>query len=312
VNVRRTLERLRIDVLLEHGHHLTARCPSGAHDDKHPSWRVRIDGDKQGLHHCQACKFGGDLVDLVKHVKGYGTRTAAKAWIDKEGQEASPEDLRAPQVRLRVALAEERAFKLPAGVEVKPFERWSTAPARYARERGIDEEQANKWGLGYAVHGRLSGRLVVPVRDAKGRLASYMARTFVGADRRYLYPREEEHADHDVLFGEEHWRGQPNAVLTEGALKSLAVDRLGIPDVAQAAIGGSGVRPMHVAKLEARFKRVVVLTDNDPAGNDAGERMVMALRAGRFQAVRAKLEPGEDPDSVEPGRLGAVVVEALR
>ena len=55
-----------------------------------------------------------------------------------------------------------------------------------------------------------------------------------------------------------------------------------------------------------------MLTDNDPAGNDAGERMVMALRTGRVEAVRARLEQGEDPDSVEPERLGAVVVEALR
>jgi DNA primase len=83
--------------------------------------------------------------------------------------------------------------------------------------------------------------------------------------------------------------------VTEGALKSLAVERAR-PELAQAALGGSGLRPLHVAKL-ATFKLVVVLTDNDEPGVCAGDDMEAAL-SRHTKTVRVTLPVGKDPDSV--------------
>jgi DNA primase len=319
MDVEKILKRLGVEVVSRDRQHLTARCPF--HADREASWRIRLKGAKQGLNHCFSCKEGGDLLHLVKHLKGYGTDKGAREWLERQGEEVTVADLDAPRLVARFAPTSARAFALPEGVvSDRPLADWPSLPRRHVEGRGIPTEQAERWGLGYATVGRLEGRVVVPVRargGRGGRLASYMARAFVPSEKRYLYPREAEGADMDVMFGEEHWpRGRELVVVTEGAFKSLAVERVVGTERGVAALGGSGARPMHVAKL-ATFRRVVVLTDvardkapEDDAGERAGDELQAAL-AGHAETTRVRLPPGEDADSLTPADLRGFLREAV-
>lgn len=307
-DLRTILKRLGIEVVRESADHYEALCPY--HDDTNPSWRIRRRGERRGLHHCQACKEGGDLVELVKQCKGYGTRDGAKGWLEKIGEEVTVADLEAPAVRLVIQGGLARAFRMPAGVDTTPLEQWPGPVREYAEGRGLTAEQVARWGVGYALEGRLAGRIVVPVRRTGGELAGYMARAFGRSKRRYLYPYESEGADLSVMFGEAGWRGaRASVVLTEGALKSLAVERV-VPGAMHAALGGSGLRPMYVAKL-ATFQRVVVMTDEDPAGRRVGDELEAVLR-GAATTARVRLPEGKDADTVEPEVLRAALAAALR
>ena len=317
-SVERVLDRLGIRYE-RHGPHLSARCPY--HEDRTPSWRIRRHGDKKGLHFCQACKEGGDLVELIRHVRGLALRDSAKQWLEQH--ELSEEDVEAPPgINLKVVggvlgMEGKMAFKMPAGVVCgKPLSEWPGPPRQEVERRGITELQANLWDLGYAVEGRLAGRVVVPVSDRNGRLCSYMARSYGGHPRRYFYPSEEEGADMSVIFGEEVWPEyhpkQFTVVVTEGAFKSLAVERVVCAAAMPAALGGSPYPspPSVVAKLAA-FGRVLVMTDNDEAGNRCGDHLVECLRGHTFVA-RVKLPPDRDPDEMLPGELAEVLGPFLR
>jgi DNA primase len=309
VDLRAVLGKLGITITSETHDHFEALCPY--HDDSTPSWRIRRSGQRFALWHCKACGEGGDLLDLVQHVRGYAVRASARDWLELHERVVDRQDLDAPTIELRVA-SDAPAFRLPVGVEEsQSFEKWLSVPLAYAANRGLVAWQVARWGVTYAAEGKLSGRLVIPVRDRLGALCGYMARSWEPrARRRYLYPSEAEGADMDVMFGEQHWsRDSPVCVLTEGALKSLAVERVewgkGAPAVA--ALGGSGIRPMHAHKLASSFRRVVVLTDADEAGERAGDELQGHL-ARHVELRRCRLGKGEDADSVHPDRLR----EALR
>ena len=310
-NVERVLDRLGIRYERA-GHHLEALCPY--HEDHRPSWRIRRAGEKRGLHFCQACKEGGDLVELVMQVRGFGLRESAREWLERH--EFNEEDLEVPIVRMSI-VREKKPMKMPVGVVLgKLLEDWPGPARKEVERRGITEDQVLTWDLGYAVEGRLAGRVVVPVYNRHGELASYMARTYCDQTRRYLYPAEEEGADMSTLFGEWVWpEYHPKSftcIVTEGAFKSLAVERAVGGSVMEAALGGSPTPPAAstVAKL-ASFGRVLVFTDNDPSGNRCGDALEEALR-GHVTVARAKLPPGEDADEVDPERLRGLLGSALQ
>lgn len=302
VDVQRVLRRLGIEGDV-YGDHLVAICPF--HGGKKPHWRVRLRGERRGLHWCFSCQEGGDLYDLVMQVRDYGTRAAAVGWVEEHFGAATEEDLAIPTIEMVTGFAQRRTLRMPAGVTIgEPLEVWPTLVREYLELRGITRAQVTRWGIGYAVDGRLHGRIVIPIRDVYGELASYVGRAWHEMPKRFLYPREEEGQDLEVLFGEQYWprpiQMRGDVVVTEGAIKSLAVERV-FPAVCQAAIGGSDVRLMHVTKL-GTFRRVVVLTDADPAGERAGFELQAAL-AGTTRVERVRLPPGQDADKLPPQEL---------
>ena len=256
---------------------------------------------------CQACKWGGDLADLVQHVRGYATKTAAYDWLEEHGAKVEREDLVAPALELTTGQRQRAAFRMPRGFEAGPLSTWPTVPREYALSRGLDARQVATWGIGYAAEGRLNGRLVIPVVSRQGVLSGYMARAWdKAARRRYLYPHESEGADLDAVFGEQRWVRGTTCIVTEGALKSLAVERV-FPAWSHAALGGSGVRPMQLAKMAAAgFASVVVMTDGDEAGDRVGTELRTQLKRYVY-TTRCRLPPGQDADSIGPERLRAAL-----
>ncbi len=285
-----------------------ALCPY--HEDHDPSWMVRTAGPRAGQHHCYVCKEGGTLVDLVQHVRGYVTREMALEWLETASVEAPPEPLPS-EVRMVVPALRRRAFRVPAEVIFRPLAEWVTPPRQYLERRGVPAGQVARWGIGYAVDGRLGGRVVLVVRDTHGRPANYMGRAFGDQDRRYLYPHSKEEPRLDAMFGEEHWgEASTEVVVVEGGFNGLAVERA-VPDLPIAALGGSDVRMGHLTRL-ARFERVVVATDADAAGDAAAEALYAGL-ARRCDVVRARpvFDGGVDLDEACPRRVAELIVGAL-
>lgn len=270
----------------------TARWRAGREDS---TWSIRHRGERRGLHHCFACHRGGTLVDLVMHVIDIGYPTA-KQWLSELPEEPPP--VIPSGVRLEL---HDGSFRIPREVVWSdPLEEWPTPMRRYIAQRGVTVAQVQRWGIGYAVDGRLAGRVVIPIFDAStDEIVSYMART-ISKDpevERYLYPLGDDRADNDAMFGERGWpdvedRRDATVVITEGALNALAVDRAMRSSLYVASLGGSDVRPLHVAKL-ATFGRVVVCTDMDAAGDDAASELAAKL-ARHVSVARAILPPGTD------------------
>lgn len=316
VDVERLLKRLGIEAKKK-GKEWVAKCPNPAHDDHSPSWRMRDEpgATRHGYHKCWPCGFGGTAVDLVQKVLGIEDWREAKRWIEDA---AAPAAKQVEAVEVRVSPAR-RGFRLPAEVMIEPIEKWPAVAREYfVGERGLEPWQVERWGVGYAVEGRLRGRIVIVSRDAQGRPKRYTARSFTGAERRYLEPEVHERASESAMFGEQHWpdpRGsEPRDVLfvVEGAINGLALEAE-LPGIYFGATAGSQMRGLYGPKL-ATWKRLCVMTDPDDAG-DKLHAEIAASVARSCEVERLRLEPGMDQAklrTLHPGRLGAIVRAWLR
>lgn len=293
----------------QQGREWMALCPSPDHDDHKPSWSIRDEPGhaKHGFHGCWSCGFKGGLVGLVMAVRGCSMGEAV-AYLGKDAVEDAPEHVRLELERVHTRGA---AFVMPVGVTIEPMSKWPMNVAGYAASRGLISGQVDTWGIGYALGGKLAGRIVIPKRDAAGVLRGYTARTFLKSEKkRYLEPLEMEGADMSCLFGEAQWvdaRGGA-VVVTEGALNALAYAR--VCDHAVAALSGTKMANVHAAMKLARFARVYVATDADRAGDDAAEAIISLLER-RTECIRLRL-----PNKVDAVDLGdeqlARTMEAMR
>lgn len=294
VDIGRVLKRLGIDAK-QRGREWTALCPNPTHKDRAPSWRVRDEpgSSRHGKHHCYPCDFGGSVVDLVMTLRVLDYRGAME-WLEGADVGMSAEPLAGA---VRVDVLSTIGFRMPDGVVFGPLCEWVTPARRYAESRGITGEQVDRWGLGYAVDGKLEGRIVVPYRNAHGTPLGYTARTFLDDDRRYREPHPDERPWRSVMFGEQHWPAaleHPELspiLVTEGALNALAVERA-FPNAFVGALAGSTPNPAHVDKL-SRFGHVVLLTDPDAAGDRVAAQLA-GLLARYTRVSRVRLPEGTD------------------
>ncbi len=293
IDIEKVLARLHIEGT-KSGKEIYAKCPNRGHDDKDPSWRIRNDPGhkKHGMHLCWPCGFGGGVVGLVSAVLGI-SHADAKAWLGGEGEFNEP-----VPAAVDLVIPKPGVFVLPVGVVVEPLAKWVTPPRAYAESRGITPAQVDRWGLGWSIEGKLESRIVLPIRDSRGTLTGYTARSFNGSMRRYREPDENEHADRSVLFGEEFWppleqRACSRIYVGEGGINALANERaLAGLYPAVAALSGSHILPTTFLKL-ASFREVVIFRDNDKAGRRVADLLARGLARHR-RCLYVDFEPGRD------------------
>lgn len=290
VDVPALLDRLRVSHK-RRGRARIACCPLPLHNadgspDREPSWSMHDEpgSEKHSLHYCFGCKRGGGPADLAAAVLGIDLREA-REWI------LSGAVLREQDLPVRVIVSVRRGkppFLLPDGVVLAPIEEWPTPARAYLLERGVTASQAARWGLGYAVDGRLAMRVVVPVRDAAGAICSFVARSFTGAPKRYLEPREEDGADRGAIVGEHLWSPPERRralMLGEGVFDTWALERAtGLPVGALHGSPSPGQAGFDaVAGKLATWPMIGLAVDP----NDAGERLYESLRGalGRYSRV---------------------------
>ncbi len=304
-DIEKVLLRLGI-VAKKKGREWEALCPNPDHADRSPSWRIKDEpgATKHGYHHCWPCGFGGSLLDLIQKVLGLEDYKAAQAWLGQSGIVEQKEvvgveiQVRPPQLR----------FKLPQEVRFGPLEAWPGPARDYLARRGIEAWQVEKWGIGYAVEGRLRGRIVFVLRDAKGRPQSYSSRTFIDEGKRFLEPADVELASPAAMFGEQHWDKSRHAVFVfEGAIKALAAEAA-LPGANVAATTGSELRLLHPTKLST-FAHVCLVGDDDPAGNKISSQLATQLaRHASCERLVLRL----DADELPRDELGGILLSWLR
>lgn len=316
VDVPKLLEALGAKNVRADGVEIWASCPLGTHRDSNPSFQIRNEpGDE---HHanwrCFGCHEHGGAVGLVRKAKGVGGKEARRILVNLHvSYEGAPRKEGGVEVDLRIRTLGDAPFVLPAGVVRAPLARWPGPIRAYAESRGITAWQVERWGLGYAVAGGLSMRVVFPVEDETGRLGSYSARTVVGDRKRYLTPGKDERALPGAIFGRRWWpapvvlpdgstvrRGR--CVIVEGAIDGLAVERA--TGDYFGALSGSYADPAQWLHF-ATFELLVLLTDPDKAGDRVAEEYALA---GGPAVVRARLPIGLDAQSAG----SELLAEALR
>ncbi|WP_019833652.1 DNA primase [Sphingomonas sp. PR090111-T3T-6A] len=327
------------------GREWKACCPF--HNEKTPSFTIN---DEKGFYHCFGCGAHGDAIRWMTDHQGLPFMDAVKELAANAGLEVPAQDPRAREKAERASTLHDVMGDAEAFF-VEELGKAEGASARaYLKKRGITEAQARTFRIGLAPdsrtrlrsalaksgdekliecglliqpeeakrepYDRFRGRLMIPIRDARGRTIAFGGRILGEGEPKYLNSPE------TVLFD----KGRTLFNLDRAAPASRKANRVivveGYMDVI--ALSGAGideaVAPLGTALTEGQLERLwrldpqpILCFDGDSAGQKAAVRAIGRalpfLTPGRTLRF-VTLPQGQDPDDlIRSG--GRVAMEAL-
>jgi DNA primase len=323
------------------GRNHKALCPF--HSEKTPSFVVFP--ESQRWHCFGACGEGGDIFTFVMKREGWDFRTALEELAGRAGVELrprTPEQVQAEEEadRLRDILdvaaryyhhllrhaqeAEEaRGYVAKRSLSDETSERfllgyslpgWDNARA-YLTEQGFTVEELIKAGLLVqkedtgSTYDRFRNRLMIPIRDVKGRVIGFGARTLDPDDvPKYLNSPQTGLFDKSrTLFGLDMARraihDEDRVVIVEGYMDVMQAHQAGFTNVV--AQMGTALTEPQLKQLQRYTKRLVLALDSDAAGISATLRGVEVAQ----ETLEQEWEPVFDPRGLVgyEGRLGAEI-----
>jgi len=255
--------------------------------------------DSVGRWRCHSCKAWGDLTKLVSILTGISLKQA------KETIGNAPDRLMTELPTLST-WEEHRKGKGPnysvlSEATLGPYRRYCPG---YLVARDFSELVLKEYEIGYDNH---NCRIVIPARDAEGRLVGLTYRTDFDIPGRPKYWHDQwDKSAH--LWGLHKHAGKlvENFFLVEGQLDAVRLSQLGQP---AAAIMGSSISSMQISVLvrNVRCKRLVLMFDNDEAGVSATKQVLKALSKTRF-SKSTYIASYEAKDPGELRRMKGVVI----
>jgi DNA primase len=319
--------------LIRAGREFKACCPF--HNEKTPSFTVN---DDKHFYHCFGCGAHGDAIRFLIDNRGMPFMDAVKELASKIGMDVPAPDPKAKEQSDRSATLTDVMGEV-AKWYAEQLNGVAGAEARdYLKRRGIDAAVASRFGLGLAPDNRIAlksafgplgedklvdtgmliqpeegkketydrfrGRLMIPIRDPRGRVIGFGGRIIGQGEPKYL------NSPQTVLFDKGRTlynldragpasRTAKRLIVVEGYMDVIALDRAGISEV---------VAPNGTALTEAQLERLwrldpspILCFDGDNAGKKAAiraaTRALPLLRPDRTLRF-VELPTGQDPDDV--------------
>jgi DNA primase len=329
--------------LIRAGREWKACCPF--HNEKTPSFTVN---DDKGFYHCFGCGAHGDAIRFLTDQRGLPFMDAVKELAAKAGMDVPAPDPKAKERAERAASLTDVMGAVQKWF-VEQLQGLAGAEAReYLKRRGIDQGQIARFGIGLAPdsrnalkralahigeeplietgmlikpdegesYDRFRGRLMIPIRDPRGRVIAFGGRILGAGEPKYLNSPDTALFDkgrtlYNLDLAGPASRTAGRLIVVEGYMDVIGLDRAGIAEV---------VAPNGTAVTEAQLERMwrldpspILCFDGDSAGRKAAIRA--ATRAlpllGPERTLRfVELPPGQDPDDVVNAG-GRDAVEAL-
>ncbi|MBC3942496.1 DNA primase [Sphingomonas albertensis] len=314
-------------------------CPF--HNEKTPSFYVN---DDKGFYHCFGCSAHGDAIKWMTDQRGLPFMDAVKELAQAAGMDM-------PAMDRQSAAKAERAKGLHEVMSDAAdwfTEQLNGLPGTDARalldRRGIRPETARAFGIGFApdsrgklktalkdygdpmlvesgmlisVEGkdpydRFRGRLMIPIRDPRGRTMAFGGRVLDGGEPKYLNSPDTPLFDkgrtlYNLDKAAPASRKSGRVLVVEGYMDVIALAQAGFSEA---------VAPLGTALTEAQLERLwrmvdvpLLCFDGDGAGQKASlraaHRALPLLAPGRSLAF-VTLPQGQDPDDlVRAGGPGA-------
>ena len=323
-----------------------ANCPF--HHEKTPSFVV--DPDRQTWRCFGACAEGGDLFSFAMKQSGWSFHEAMEELAKLAGVELHPQTPE-QQARVEALERLRGLLKVAADFYHERLldgsDREAVATLKYARQkRGLTDQTITRFQIGYAPQGwqtlhdlltgmgysdddliqagvvsqneqgkiydRFRNRLVIPIRDERGRAVGFGARALAADDNpKYLNSPQSPVFDKSRLlfgldFAARDIRTTETVVIVEGYLDAIQAHQAGYSNVV--AQMGTALTETQLKLVAPRWaKKIVLALDSDAAGQSATRRSLEVARealqadyAGRLAVdIRILTLPGaKDPDDL--------------
>ena len=194
-------------------------CPYCKHHKKKMSVNFAI-----GAFKCWICDTRGK--NIYRLVRKFGTYQQRQKWLELEGRLDLNEfeNIFAEMNDVK----EEQVIELPkefVSLCNKRLPKSSQRPLKYLQERGITREQILKWKIGFCPDGRFGGRIIIPSFNNSGNVNYFIARSYVGHQRKYLNPTAEK----DIIFNQLSVDWDSPVILVEGVFDAIVAGENAIP-----------------------------------------------------------------------------------
>lgn len=310
------------------GREYKACCPF--HGEKTPSFTV---SPTKQFYHCFGCGAHGTALGFLMDYEHLGFPEAVEELASLAGLEVPREQSQGTDRRPDLYSVLEAA----AGYYKDQLKRRPEA-VDYLKKRGISGATAATFGIGFApdewdgllrrlgtdegavqrlaaagmlierdqggFYDRFRGRVMFPIRDARGRVIAFGGRVLGNDEPKYLNSPETPlfHKGRE-LYGlyeaRQALRQIPRLMVVEGYMDVVGLHEAGV-NWAVATLG-TATTPDHLERLFRVTEEVVFCFDGDRAGRQAAwralENALPTLREGR-QVRFLFLPEGEDPDSL--------------
>jgi len=315
------------------GKNYVGLCPF--HPDRRPSLSV---SPERQMFYCFACGAGGDVFTFVMKREGVSFAEAVRflarrAGIPWPGRHLTPPEEARSRHRRRLldALALAAEFftaRLMGGNE-------GEGARAYLVQRGISEETARRFELGYApaswdalakflvrqgfteqeladaglvvpresggVYDRFRHRLIFPIWDVHGQVIAFGGRALDDTQPKYLNSPESPvfqkgSSWYALHLARDAIRRDQKAVVVEGYMDVISAHQAGFRSVV-ASMGTAFTREQ-ARVLQGYCSGVVICYDADAAGQSATWRSLEILRDLGLRVYVASLPAGDDPDSL--------------
>ena len=314
---------------------LWAPCPF--HQEKTASFHV---DDRKGFYYCFGCHAKGDAVTFVKETENVAfieaveilAREAGMPMPERDARDVERADRRTQlaqvmdeavkwfRLQLKTsAAADARAYLLKRGLNPVAQDRWDIGFAPDQRnalflaltQKGIAADLILDAGLcakpddGGAPYDRFRGRIIFPIRDARGRAISLGGRAMdPNARAKYLNGPETDLFDkgrnlYNLAPAREAAGNRQPLIVAEGYMDVIALSEAGFK--AAVAPLGTAVTEDQLRLMWRIHHEPIIALDGDKAGIAAALRVVdlalPLLEAGK--GLRFALLPnGSDPDDL--------------
>ena len=313
------------------GREYKACCPF--HNEKSPSFTIN---DEKGFYHCFGCSAHGDAIRWMTDQRGLSFMDAIKELAAEAGMDVPAPD---PQDAMRAEKANSLYDVMTAaqawfvtqllGVE-------GAAARGYLKQRGFTEQTIRDFGFGLAPdnraglktalkqfgdpmlieagllisveekapYDRFRGRLMIPIRDPRGRVIAFGGRILDEGEPKYLNsPDTPLFNKGRTLYNLDKCspasRQTGRVIVVEGYMDVIALAQAGFAETV--APLGTALTEQQIQMLWRMTEKPLLCFDGDPAGQKASMRAALRalplLKPGHsLQFVT--LPEGQDPDDI--------------
>src|SRR4051812_35895010 len=333
----------RTTKLQKAGREFRACCPF--HNEKSPSFYVN---DDKAFYHCFGCGAHGDAIRWMTDQRGLPFMDAVKELAQTAGMEMPAMDPRAAE-KAEQSKGLHDVMKAAADWFETQLSGLDGGDAvALLKKRGVSDSARRDFGLGFAPdsrgklrtalrdfgdamlieagllisvedkepYDRFRGRLMIPIRDPRGRTIAFGGRIIGEGEPKYLNSPETPLFDkgrslYNLDRAAPASRKSGRVLVVEGYMDVIALAQAGF---------GEAVAPLGTALTEAQLERLWRLTDvpilcfdGDSAGQKAAIRAALRALPGLAPGRSLRfvtLPEGQDPDDLVRAR-GPAAFEAL-
>ena len=257
--LQRVLIGSGINIEAEFGNDFIIFCPYH-NNNRTPAGEVAKDS---GLFFCFGCQTTKNLEELIMHMSGR-TYFEALRYIKSKETEHDIEKL------VNKTLVAPPEFSPYDELTIRRLANQlltSDKAKNYLKYRKISSSSASKFALGYS---EKQDSVTIPMHSPDGMCLGFVARTIEGKDFKNTpgLPKGK------ILFNLHRVKTSGIVYVVESSFDAIRLDQVGFPAVATL---GANVSNSQIRLLEKYFTSVVLIADNDEAGNIMKDKLIEKL-----------------------------------